>query len=204
MNKATFWDVGKHPAKPTALEIDGVLRWERRPRTLRWAVLDKAGNIRELPLNNGTAHTNPDNPYGLHIRREKISKGMLPLNECPLSRREYKIHMPAELQQGTPCVSGGFSRTNPCPHMQALMEHRRAEHAKKEAIRAERYRSQESKDRELDREKQDEQTKAVVDAMQLLAQLAANGVQLPQATAEIAEDEPAKKTKSKKKDSAES
>ncbi len=90
-------------------------------------MLDKTGGSYWLSLATGYAVKQTENFYGPQIFQEKIKKGHLPMNECPVVRGYVE---PVEGDVG---CGGVFTDVAPCKHILAIAAKRKAAYAEKQA-----------------------------------------------------------------------
>jgi len=101
-------------------------------------MVDPDGNVVRVPLATGyTIRGNEnnwrDNPYGAQIWFEKLKKGFIPYDVCPLKPRAGYPDglLPPDGPKDKPC-EGEFDRQHCCPHIEKVIKARRAKKQKHE------------------------------------------------------------------------
>ena len=110
-------------------------------RTIK--AVDRAGNVVVIPLFNGMSQNEPDNPYMMRLKFEKLhQQGFIPVDHCPANESwEVRKSLPDAVKNRPPCsaASNGkpISREHYCGCIDELVRIRRAEQATKmESIEA--------------------------------------------------------------------
>lgn len=145
-NKAR--DVGKFPGPRfySHTKADGTIATERLPRNPFLDLVDLQGNVVQESLHNGGGNDGAEEVYRMFIERLARRRGLVPANACPqLEGVEVKRRLPPELLGKPPCSTtttgkvanhgGRFPHGHHCSCIAALIESRRAAHAKTEGSR---------------------------------------------------------------------
>lgn len=123
-------NIAKDPPERVWFTSDGEeIREKLNPMRsdMKKKMLDKTGGSYWLSLASGYAVQQNENMYGPQILREKIKKGHLPLDECPLA-----MHYVTAAKGDSPC-GGVFEPEDPCPHILAIAKNRKENYAKRQA-----------------------------------------------------------------------
>jgi hypothetical protein len=117
---------GKAPTRKIKQPDGTVLIEKLNPMRLKRKAVDQSGFISEISLANGWQQTNPRSDYALSTWDEKLKRGWLPYNECPIANGM----LPAA--KGDKACTGKFTDDECCPHMDKVIKARQAAHAKKQ------------------------------------------------------------------------
>lgn len=152
----TITDLSKWaPPQRRILDDDGNVTIEKLCPVQHLQMVDLAGNVGPLPLSNGIANRDPNDPYAIQLLAEKVAGGMVQVAKCPLGVSESIPHLPKAVRfkagpDGKPdekssramCRQGAnggpISTKNPCECIALLIAARRARHEKLEAVKEER------------------------------------------------------------------
>lgn len=125
-------------AAPTRkiMNDDGIMITEKLPQNPnRRLMLTPAGNLSYLILSNSPVQRGRTQ-YGVEKMNEKIKRGLLPVNECPIARGYIKS------SGEKPCAGddgrGNFKNGKTCKHIKQIMRNRISAHNKTEEERARR------------------------------------------------------------------
>jgi hypothetical protein len=141
-------DVGKTKRRIVRhVQPDGSVNTERLPLVPFMRVVDLDGNVVDVPLHNGGANAGVKEPYRLYIMDRKKSRGMVPVNRCPLTQgSDVRRWLPSSILERQPCrtTTDGkpphpdretFPLGSWCRCVDDLIAQRRAVHAKVEGSR---------------------------------------------------------------------
>lgn len=103
-------------------------------------MLDLTGGSYWLSLANGYAIKKNENLYGPQIFEEKLAKGHLPMNECPVVKGHVE---PVEGDRG---CGGVFTDDKPCRHIVTIAAKRKEAYAKRQADYAKHFRKNEERE----------------------------------------------------------
>lgn len=119
---------GAPPPTRKITRPDGTIVTEKiNPIHCKRKYVDPAGFVNEHSLSTGDTLRNRNAEYGVFIHNLLISKGFLPYDECPLATGRVPI-----AKGDKPCT-GKFSDQQCCPHMEAIIAARKAQHTEHEA-----------------------------------------------------------------------
>ncbi len=141
---AKLWDCGKNP--PPKRIVDGVtIKWTAMP----WiSMLDRDGNVRRIALSNGAAHRDANS----FAARRKLAvfarNGGVPYLKCLMGTDEHFRWVPKDLKE-IPACSADQTGKEPCPHIVAMEERRKAATADRRAKEVESHKSPEERRYEL-------------------------------------------------------
>lgn len=191
LNKNRIMDGGRWrpPVRTIRVEVigkDGKPRMEERlerlcsTRNIR--ALGPAGQVVFLVLGNANAMAEEGKtPYYDQKLTAKKAKGWLPWGRCPVAmvaaqEIDQRMLKNPELREASPCMGGGFSADNPCPHAIAERDYRTAVHNERDRGKADAYKAEAERDRdqrdrhheELIKGQQD-QAKALQGALEAIA-----------------------------------
>lgn len=158
MNTAmpTVTDLSKWaPPQRRTVDDDGNITIEKLCPGVHLMMVDLAGHIGPLPLSNGIANRDKNDPYGVQTLAEKVSGGMVQVSKCPLGVSESVPRLPKSVRytltaEGKPDESrprqlcrqgaqgGPISTKNPCACIPLLVAARRSKHEKIAAEKEER------------------------------------------------------------------
>tara|TARA_Y100000817_G_C16564268_1_gene414575 strand:+ start:105 stop:620 length:516 start_codon:yes stop_codon:yes gene_type:complete len=125
--KNPVWDVQKAAPTKRSMNDDGVVIEQKIPQNPNHRImLNPSGATVFLVLSNGPA-IRGSNQYGVQLLREKISKGWLPWNECPVARGYIKGDGKA-----CPGKDGRGNLDGPCVHLLRAQEKRAEAHKERE------------------------------------------------------------------------
>lgn len=121
-------NIGASPPTRKHMGPDGVPLVEKlNPIPFSRKVVSPDGDVVMLSLANGfTIRGFKGNDYGVQKWEEKLAAGFLPYDECPVAT--------GRIPGDSPC-KGKFSNDECCPHMEKVMEARRAVHRKEQQER---------------------------------------------------------------------
>ena len=145
-------NIGATPPVRTIPNSDGVAREEKlNPIPFSRKMVDPDGNVITLSLATGfTIRSFKSNDYGVQIMDEKLKKGFIPYDECPVA----KGHLPVGDGKDKPCAGddgkgghwnsrgpgvGNWSRDKCCHHVEKVIKARRAVKQAKEAAIAKQF-----------------------------------------------------------------
>ena len=117
---------GKAPTRQIKQPDGTVLVEKVNPMRLKRKAVDPAGFISEISLANGWQQTNPRSEYATSTWDGKLKRGWLPYNECPAANGLLP------LAKGDKPCTGKFTDEECCPHMDKVIEARKAAHKKKQ------------------------------------------------------------------------
>ena len=125
--KNPVWDVQKAAPTKRLMDDDGVVVEQKIPQNPNHRImLNPSGATVFLVLSNGPA-IRGSNQYGVQLLQEKINKGWLPWNECPIARGYVK-------GDGKACAGkdGRGNLDEPCTHLLRIQDKRTESHEKRE------------------------------------------------------------------------
>lgn len=146
-------NIGANPPTKNTPYADGVVREEKlNPIPFARKMVDLDGNVVTVSLATGfTIRGFKGNDYGVQVLEEKLAKGFIPYDECPIA----KGHLPvASGSKDKPCPGddgkgghwnargagpGNWSRDKCCEHVERVIRARRAAKQAKEAELAKQY-----------------------------------------------------------------
>ena len=155
---------------PTRNRIDrhGEQAIEKLPTQRSMLMLNPAGHLVWVALHSGSGNRAPNDPMALRIQDEKQRKGFLPTHRCPQTIEGAQDHLPKPVRGRAACTQGKaggkITSENPCTCLVETMDHRTELNVKKDREHAERYKTQEQRDRELQARKVAELEKQNSDA----------------------------------------
>lgn len=122
---------------PLAGEI--VRRWE--------LMLDHCGNVNRVVYSGGASDYQVDGPnYGASLRARHRRLGWFDYGMCPLvlikAGQLDPMYVAPEIRTGHACEKGTYSSSRPCKHTLAEEAHRKMRNAKREAKRADAFKSE--------------------------------------------------------------
>jgi hypothetical protein len=147
--------ITRSPPERRAVLADGTVIREKIP-AIPYArkMVTPSGNVVMVPLATGrTIGPGPGNPYGAQILPEKLRAGNLLYSECPYANGSLppsREHAPCEgTSDERPGVFWKRHPRNPhalvedrcCPHVQAIIERRSAQHIERQREFAEQFKT---------------------------------------------------------------
>jgi hypothetical protein len=147
----------KQPAKniaaqpPTKMHTlsSGITRVEKlNPIPLNRKLVDPDGNVVTMSLATGFTIRNANNDYGASKLREKMAKGFIPYDECPVAKGYVTIEKGDKACTGSD-GRGKFSKDACCEHIEKIVNARREVARKREAKSKERFATQTERTIEL-------------------------------------------------------
>ena len=137
-------NIGANPPVKRINYADGTFREEKlNPIPNNKKMVDPDGNVISVSLATGFT-IRKANEYGTQILREKLEKGFIPYDECPVATGRVKF----DAKKDSAC-EGKFSRDHACRHVEQIIKTRRAIKQKKEAELKLQYATQQDKMIEL-------------------------------------------------------
>src|SRR5690606_30323705 len=121
-------NIAAQPPTKKTMNADGVMVTEKLcPIPFNRKMLAPDGDCVRVPLANGfTIRGLKGNDYGVQKLEEKLDAGFLPWNECPLR----STHESVRGLKGEPCDPKKISDDEPCKHLLAIAEKRKAAYRK--------------------------------------------------------------------------
>jgi hypothetical protein len=176
LNKARVLDVGRWRPPQRLVKVVNergvaVEAIEKYPgmRFEKW--LNPAGVVVSLPLGCCNIESEEGRtPLFEQKKRAKLSAGLMPWGRCPLAlvasqEMSSRNFQDDRILEQSPCMGAAngkpISADNPCQHVVAERNHRKAKHTAREQARAEAHRQE----HERDREQRDTQHRQMLEAM---------------------------------------
>lgn len=134
-SQRTKFITGGAPPTKRHVNADGTITIEKlNPIPCKCKMVDPQGVVAEISLATGFGIRNPNNEYGAHIMAEKLRKGWLRYDECPLAAGR----IPAGKDK--PCTSPP-PKGECCAHLQRVIDARKAANTKTQEEVDRRYRT---------------------------------------------------------------
>jgi len=144
------------PPQQRRINDDGEVVIEKLPTVASCKMVNPAGAVIYLPLQNGMGRPRPNDPYRLQIAAEKMAKGFVPYGNCPRSLGLAHL-LPKHLRDGSPCKLSADGHAvddeHCCPCVEALIAARQGKQSAEMTSLEERQRSKADREIEL-RERQ--------------------------------------------------
>lgn len=106
---------------------DGEMIFEHPPTVASCKMVNPAGFVVYVPLQNGMGRPSPNDPYRLQIGAEKLEKGFLPYGDCPIGLG-LSGNLPAKFRDRPPCRMAAdghpIGDEHPCECVVAAIEAR--------------------------------------------------------------------------------
>jgi hypothetical protein len=142
--------VWKPPAR-NRIDRHGEPAIEKLPTQRSMYMLNPTGHMVWVALHCGSGNRSPNDAFALQKLDEKQRKGFLPAGRCPQTL-DVQLHLPDGVRGRAACVQGAkggpISTENPCSCLIETMDYRTALNVRKNQEHAERYKSQEQRERE--------------------------------------------------------
>ena len=152
LEKSHGFDAGSNPPlKRKVRDHDGSIVIEKATHMPAIHVVDNDGNMRPIPLTNGSGNKDSRDQAGQIRVRRLEQAGCFVVHECPLHRPDMIRHVDEDLRDA-PCKVGDFGHRKMCRHVEAMQMRRQELNAKRNAAKEELHKSAATKAYELQKE----------------------------------------------------